>query len=59
VAQGHSNKHGKTGTHGIPKKSEPQKLRPDKKIEHDKNDAKNNDHTGTIISFSIKYYLMS
>jgi len=56
VAQGHSNTHGKTGTHGIPKKSESQKSRSDKKIEHD---AENNDHTGTIISFSIKYYLMS
>ncbi len=59
MAQGHSNTHGKTGTHGTPKKSEPQKSKTNKKTEHDKSDAENDDHTGTVILFSIKYYLIS
>jgi hypothetical protein len=59
VTHNRSQSHGKTGAHGTTKKSDTHKSRTNKqnKTDHDKNDPEKNNHTGTVIVFSIELYL--
>jgi hypothetical protein len=50
--------HGKTGTHGTTKKSDVHKSRTSKKTDHDKIDPEKDTHTGTVLLYSTKYYLI-